>query len=77
MANSIDSTPEFVGQVYKNMTDTLQVVRRLLGRPMTLSEKILLSHLEDVGRLGPVSAVGSDAIPFTGGNFTGPHRHPA
>ena len=47
MDKSIDSTPEFVGQVYKTMADTLQVVRRLLGRPMTLSEKVLLSHLDD------------------------------
>ena len=42
-----DSTPEFVAQVYSNMERNLAVVRQRLGQPMPLSEKILLSHLDD------------------------------
>ena len=43
----IDSTPEFVAEVYRAMEGRLATVRRRLGRSMTLAEKILLSHLED------------------------------
>ena len=42
----IDSTPEFVAEVYRAMESKLATVHRRLGRPMTLAEKILLSHLE-------------------------------
>ena len=45
--DTIDSTPEFVSKVYSNTERNLAVIRRRLGRPLTLSEKILLSHLED------------------------------
>ncbi len=47
MANSIESSPEFVANTYRTMEANLEVVRRRLGRPMTLTEKVLLSHLED------------------------------
>ena len=47
--DTIDSTPEFVSKVYSNTERNLAVVRHRLGRPLTLSEKILLSHLEDPG----------------------------
>ena len=43
----IGSTPEFVARVYGAMESKLAAVRRRLGRPMTLAEKILLSHLDD------------------------------
>ena len=42
-----DSTPEFVARIYGAMESKLATVRRRLGRPMTLAEKILLSHLDD------------------------------
>ena len=45
--NSIDSTPEFVAEAYKKIEKRLEVVRRRLGRPLTLTEKILLGHLAD------------------------------
>ena len=45
--DTIDSTPEFVSEVYVKMYRTLAVVRQRLGQPMPLSEKILLSHLDD------------------------------
>ena len=45
--DTIDSTPEFVAKAYSAMEDNLASVRRRLGRLMTLSDKILLSHLND------------------------------
>ena len=42
-----DSTPEFVTKVYKTMQRNLEVVRRRVGKPMTLADKLLLSHLDD------------------------------
>ena len=45
--DTIDSTPEFVSKVYGAMERNLVVARRRLGRPLTLSEKVLLSHLDD------------------------------
>jgi len=44
---SLDSTPEFVANVYQTMSRNLKVVRQQLGRPLTLADKILLSHLND------------------------------
>ncbi len=43
----IDSTPEYVRSVYDRMEERLQSVRRRLGRPLTLSEKVLMGHLDD------------------------------
>ena len=43
----IESTPEIVTRVYSAMERDLQTVRRRLGRPMTLADKVLLAHLED------------------------------
>jgi len=45
--HGIDSTPEMVRQVYESMERRLAVVRRRLGRPLTLTEKVLLGHLND------------------------------
>jgi len=46
--HTIDSTPEFVGEVYATVARKLVVARRrLVDRPMTLAEKILLGHLDD------------------------------
>ena len=42
-----DSTPEFVTKVYETMQRTLGIVRRRVGKPMTLADKLLLSHLDD------------------------------
>ena len=43
----LDSTPKFVSKVYETMARNLQVVRKRLGRPLTLADKILLSHLDN------------------------------
>ena len=44
---TIDSTPEFVAQRYAAMEQNIAIVRPRLGRPLPLSDKILLSHLDD------------------------------
>lgn len=41
----LSSTPEFVAGVYETMKKSLPALRRRLGRPLTLTDKILLSHL--------------------------------
>jgi aconitate hydratase A / 2-methylisocitrate dehydratase len=43
----IDSTPEFVAQVYATMEKRLAIVKRRLGRPLTYAEKVVFSHLDD------------------------------
>ena len=44
--HAIESSPEFVSQVYTKMAERLAVVRKRLGRPLTLTEKILFGHLD-------------------------------
>ncbi len=45
--DTIDSTPEYVRSVYDAMRRRLAIARRRFNRPLTLSEKILLGHLND------------------------------
>jgi aconitate hydratase len=47
MGTAIESTPAFVEKTYQAMARRLAVVRRRLGRPLTLTEKLLYSHLDD------------------------------
>ncbi|MGZ3727752.1 MAG: aconitate hydratase [Bdellovibrionota bacterium] len=47
MNAKIDSTKEFVSGVYAKMDKNLAIVRKRLGRPLTLMEKIVLGHLDD------------------------------
>src|SRR5215470_8916632 len=44
---TIESTPEMAAKVYETMERNLAVVRRRLGRPLTLADKVLLGHLDD------------------------------
>src|SRR5215467_3855571 len=44
---AIESTPEMAAAVYATIARNLAVVRRRLGRPLTLADKILLGHLDD------------------------------
>ncbi len=44
---TIESTPDLVSEVYGAMGRRLDVVRKRLERPLTLAEKVLLSHLTD------------------------------
>ena len=54
----VESSPAFVRQVYDRMSANLPIIRRRLGRPLTLSEKVLLTHLHDPEQqeLGPGKA---------------------
>jgi aconitate hydratase len=44
---AIESIPEMAAAVYATMARNLAVVRRRLGRPLTLADKVLLGHLDD------------------------------
>ena len=46
----IDSTPAMAARIYATMASNIEIVRRRLRRPLTLSEKLLLGHLDDPGR---------------------------
>ena len=43
----IESTPEMAATAYAVMSRNLETVRRRLGKPLTLADKLLLSHLDD------------------------------
>lgn len=45
----IDTTPELVNRVYKKLRENIQKYRKIIGRPLTLTEKILAGHLDQVG----------------------------
>jgi aconitate hydratase len=44
---TIESTPEMAANVYETMERNITIVRRRLGRPLTLADKVLLGHLDD------------------------------
>jgi aconitate hydratase len=44
---TIESTPAMAAKVYETMERNLAVVRRRLGRALTLADKVLLGHLDD------------------------------
>jgi aconitate hydratase len=44
---TIDSTPDFVRHAYQTIESNLEVIRKRLNRPLTLTEKVLLGHLAD------------------------------
>jgi aconitate hydratase len=46
----IDVTPESARKIYESMARKLKVVRRRLGKPLTLADKLLLGHLDDPER---------------------------
>jgi aconitate hydratase len=45
VSHTIESTPEFVENAYRTMEKNLEIVRKRLGRPLTLTEKLLFGHL--------------------------------
>src|SRR5262245_41313404 len=45
--SNVESTPEMAAGVYATMKRNIEIVRRRLKRPLTLSEKVLLGHLDD------------------------------
>jgi aconitate hydratase len=46
MPVAIESTPDFVRASYARSAKNLEIVRRRLGRPLTLAEKIVFGHLD-------------------------------
>jgi len=44
---AIASTPEMAARIYATMQRNIEIVRRRLGRPLTLADKVLLGHLDD------------------------------
>src|SRR5277367_2129129 len=44
---AIESTPDMAAAVYATMARNLAVIRRRLGKPLTLADKVLLGHLDD------------------------------
>ena len=45
--DTIESTPEMAARVYEKLAHNVEVARRRLARPLTLSEKLLIGHLDD------------------------------
>ncbi|MGQ0638635.1 MAG: aconitate hydratase [Nitrososphaerota archaeon] len=45
----IESTPELVSRVYKKAEENISKFRKMVNRPLTLTEKILIGHLEEIG----------------------------
>ncbi len=45
--HTIDSTPEFVSHAYARIDANVGTIRKRLGRPLTLTEKVMLGHLDD------------------------------
>jgi len=44
----IDSTPDLVSNVYKKLHENITKYREKVGRPLTLTEKILSGHLQEI-----------------------------
>ena len=47
---TIEATPGMAARMYGTMAKNLKVVRRRLGKPLTLADKVLLGHLDDPAR---------------------------
>jgi len=44
----IETTPELVSKVYKKLEENISKYREIVGRPLTLTEKILAGHLVEI-----------------------------
>ena len=47
--NAVGSTEQFVFEVYRKMSENLNKLRQRTNKPLTLADKILLTHLDDPG----------------------------
>lgn len=45
--NSVESTPAMARGIFERMEGNLSAIRKRVGRPLTLSEKLILGHLDD------------------------------
>ena len=48
MQHQITTTPELVSALYKKLQDNISEFRKIVDRPLTLSEKYLKGHLVDL-----------------------------
>src|SRR6478672_9183589 len=48
LENRIASTPELVNRVYKKLQYNISEFRKIVNRPLTLSEKIIIGHITDI-----------------------------
>ena len=48
MTNQIPTTAELVSTVYKKSQANISEFRKIVNRPLTLSEKILIGHLSQI-----------------------------
>ena len=51
---AIEPTREVVSELYERLDKNMQTVRSVQNRPLTLADKILLSHLDDPTSTGMV-----------------------
>ena len=77
---AVETTTDMVAGVYEKMAVNQDRARARLGRPLTLSEKLLFGHLEDpdAGELEPGAQL-PGAVSGPGGvsGCAGPIRHVA
>jgi aconitate hydratase len=48
---SVATTPRLVSKVYQRLQDNIVKFRRVINRPLTLSEKILVGHMYELGSI--------------------------
>ena len=44
----IETTPELVSKVYKRLEENITKYRKMVNRPLTLAEKLLIGHLDNI-----------------------------
>jgi aconitate hydratase len=55
--NDIATTPALVSAVYKKSQVNISEFRKIVNRPLTLTEKILIGHLVDIDKTEPESGI--------------------
>ena len=63
----IETTPELVSKVYNKIEENIAKYRKIVNRPLTLTEKILIGHLDDIESA-------KDLIPGKSYSFLRPDR---
>ena len=53
IVNKVDSTPELVSSIYERSKKNISKFRHIVDRPLTLTEKILVGHLVEIGPIEP------------------------
>src|SRR6185503_21279472 len=53
IVNKVDSTPEQVSSIYERSKKNISKFIHIVDRPLTLTEKILVGHLVEIGPTEP------------------------